>query len=188
MADLPFGSYQASPEQAYFTAARFMKDARVAAVKLESGSEMAPQIERLTRGGIPVCAHLGFTPQSEHILGGYRVQGRHEDAEAVVQDAHAVQRAGAFAVLIEMVPAELAARITAELTVPTIGIGAGPATDAQVLVWHDAAGLNPGAPLDLSKGTPICMVSCSTSPAAMPTRSRTEPSQVPNTSSTETSP
>jgi len=144
IADLPFGSYQASPEQAYLTAARFMKEAGVAAVKLEGGSDMVPQIERLTRGGIPVCAHIGFTPQSEHALGGYRVQGRDEDAESLLSEARAVQEAGAFAVLIEMVPGDLAARITAELTVPTIGIGAGNATDAQVLVWQDAAGLNPG--------------------------------------------
>lgn len=143
-ADLPFGSYQASPEQAYLTAARFLKEAGVAAVKLEGGAEMAPQIRRLTAGGIPVCAHIGFTPQYEHVLGGYRVQGRGETAERLLADAHAVQEAGAFAVLLEMVPGGLAARISQELEIPTIGIGAGNHTDAQVMVWQDAFGLNTG--------------------------------------------
>jgi len=143
MGDLPFGSYQASPEQAYATATRFMKEAGVAAVKLE-GAEMTPQIERLARGGIPVCAHIGFTPQYEHALGGYRVQGRGDAADRVLADALAVQEAGAFAVLMEMVPADLAGRITKELAIPTIGIGAGNQTDAQVLVWQDAFGLNTG--------------------------------------------
>lgn len=144
IADLPFGSYQASPEQAYLTAVRFLKEAEVAAVKLEGGREMAPQIERLTRGGIPVCAHIGFTPQSEHALGGYRVQGRGASAEKLLDDARAVQEAGAFAVVLEMVPGEVAAQVTAELEIPTIGIGAGNGTDGQVLVWQDAFGLNQG--------------------------------------------
>ncbi|CAM3509412.1 3-methyl-2-oxobutanoate hydroxymethyltransferase [Nocardioides zeicaulis] len=144
MGDLPFGSYQASPEQAYATATRFMKEAGVAAVKLEGGRDMAPQIERLVRGGIPVCAHIGFTPQYEHALGGYRVQGRSDAAAQVLADAQAVQNAGAFAVLVEMVPADLGAELTAALDVPTIGIGAGNQTDAQVLVWQDAFGLNTG--------------------------------------------
>lgn len=144
MGDLPFGSYQVSPEQAYSTATRFMKEAGVAAVKLEGGAEMAPQIQRLTAGGIPVCAHIGFTPQHEHALGGYRVQGRGAAADRVLTDALAVQQAGAFAVLMEMVPADLAGRITQQLDVPTIGIGAGNQTDAQVLVWQDALGLNNG--------------------------------------------
>jgi len=142
--DLPFGSYQAGPEQAYHSAARLMKEAEVAAVKLEGGVEMVPQIERLTRGGIPVCAHVGFTPQSEHTLGGYRVQGRGDAAERVLRDAHAVQEAGAFAVVMEMVPGDVAARVTKELEIPTIGIGAGKETDGQVLVWQDAFGLNDG--------------------------------------------
>jgi 3-methyl-2-oxobutanoate hydroxymethyltransferase len=142
--DLPFGTYQASPEQAYLSAARLMKEAEVAAVKLEGGVEMAPQIERLTRGGIPVCAHIGFTPQSEHTLGGYRVQGRGEAAERLLQDARAVQEAGAFAVVLEMVPGDVAAQVTKELVIPTIGIGAGNQTDGQVLVWQDAFGLNTG--------------------------------------------
>jgi 3-methyl-2-oxobutanoate hydroxymethyltransferase len=142
--DLPFGTYQASPEQAYLSAARLMKEAEVAAVKLEGGVEMAPQIQRLTQGGIPVCAHIGFTPQSEHALGGYRVQGRGDAAERLLQDARAVQDAGAFAVVLEMVPGDVAARVTEELAIPTIGIGAGNATDGQVLVWQDAFGLNTG--------------------------------------------
>ena len=142
--DLPFGSYQASPEQAYLTAARFMKEGGAHCVKLEGGVEMAPQIEKLTRGGIPVMAHIGFTPQSEHTLGGYRVQGRGDTAARVLADAQAVQDAGAFAVVMEMVPGDVAGQVTKELTIPTIGIGAGPDCDAQVLVWQDAFGLRQG--------------------------------------------
>jgi 3-methyl-2-oxobutanoate hydroxymethyltransferase len=142
--DLPFGTYQASPEQAYLSAARLMKEAEVAAVKLEGGVEMAPQIQRLTQGGIPVCAHIGFTPQSEHTLGGYRVQGRGDAAERILRDAHAVQEAGAFAVVMEMVPGDVAAQVTKELEIPTIGIGGGNQTDGQVLVWQDAFGLRTG--------------------------------------------
>ncbi len=142
--DLPFGSYQASPEQGYLTAVRFMKEAGAHCVKLEGGVEMVPVIEKLTRGGIPVMAHIGFTPQSEHTLGGYRVQGRGEAAERVRRDALAVQEAGAFAVVMEMVPGDVAAEISAELVVPTIGIGAGAGCDGQVLVWQDAFGLRTG--------------------------------------------
>jgi 3-methyl-2-oxobutanoate hydroxymethyltransferase len=142
--DLPFGSYQASPEQAYLTAARFMKEGGAHCVKLEGGVEMAPQIERMTRGGIPVMAHIGFTPQSEHALGGYRVQGRGDTAQRLLDDAQAVEAAGAFAVVMEMVPGDVAARITKELTIPTIGIGAGVECDGQVLVWQDAFGLRTG--------------------------------------------
>jgi 3-methyl-2-oxobutanoate hydroxymethyltransferase len=142
--DLPFGSYQASPEQAYLTAVRFMKEGGAHAVKLEGGVEMAPQIEQLTRGGIPVMAHIGFTPQSEHALGGYRVQGRGDTATRVLADALAVQEAGAFAVVMEMVPGDVAARVTKELSIPTIGIGAGADCDGQVLVWQDAFGLRTG--------------------------------------------
>ena len=144
--DLPFGSYQASPEQAYHTAVRFMKEANAHAVKLEGGREMTPQIELMTRGGVPVMAHIGFTPQSEHALGGYRVQGRGSAGDQVFADAVALQAAGAFAVVLEMVPADTAKRITGELMIPTIGIGAGPDCDAQVLVWQDMAGLR-GGPL-----------------------------------------
>src|SRR6195952_1759459 len=142
--DLPFGSYQASPEQAYATAARFMKEGLAHGVKLEGGVEMAPQITRLSQGGIPVMAHIGFTPQSEHALGGYRVQGRGDASDRVLADAHAVQEAGAFAVVMEMVPGDVAAQVTKELTISTIGIGAGPDCDGQVLVWQDAFGLRSG--------------------------------------------
>jgi 3-methyl-2-oxobutanoate hydroxymethyltransferase len=142
--DLPFGSYQASPEQGYLTAARFMKEGGAHAVKMEGGAEMAPQIERMTRGGIPVMAHIGFTPQSEHALGGYRVQGRGDAAVRILEDARAVEAAGAFAVVMEMVPGDVAAQVTKELRIPTIGIGAGPECDAQVLVWQDAFGMRTG--------------------------------------------
>src|SRR6478609_3741791 len=144
VADLPFGSYQASPEQAYLTAVRFMKEANAHAIKLEGGAEMAPQIELLSRGGVPVMAHIGFTPQSEHSLGGYRVQGRGETAERILADARAVEAAGAFAVVMEMVPGDVAGKVTSELAIPTIGIGAGVDCDAQVLVWQDAFGLRGG--------------------------------------------
>jgi 3-methyl-2-oxobutanoate hydroxymethyltransferase len=142
--DLPFGSYQRSPEQAYDTAVRFMKEGGAHAIKLEGGREMVPQIELLSRGGVPVMAHIGFTPQSEHALGGYRVQGRGDTGDRILDDARAVEAAGAFAVVMEMVPGDVAARITKELTIPTIGIGAGPDCDAQVLVWSDMAGMNRG--------------------------------------------
>ncbi|MCU0283931.1 MAG: 3-methyl-2-oxobutanoate hydroxymethyltransferase [Candidatus Nanopelagicales bacterium] len=142
--DLPFGSYQASPQQALETAARFMKEARVQAVKLEGGARVLPQVELLVSAGIPVMAHLGLTPQSVHQLGGYRVQGRGEDGEILMRDAKAMEAAGAFAVVLEVVPSDLAERVTRSLSIPTIGIGAGPATDAQVLVWQDMAGMIPG--------------------------------------------
>jgi 3-methyl-2-oxobutanoate hydroxymethyltransferase len=144
VADLPFGSYQASPEQAYLTAVRFMKEANAHSVKLEGGVEMAPQVLKLTQGGIPVMAHIGFTPQSEHNLGGYRVQGRGDAAKTVLEEAQAMEEAGAFAVVMEMVPGDVAAEVTASLTIPTIGIGAGPSCDGQVLVWQDAFGLRTG--------------------------------------------
>src|SRR5690349_1923281 len=142
--DLPFGSYQRSPEQAFDTAVRFMKEGGAHCVKLEGGREMTGQIELLTRGGIPVMAHIGFTPQSEHALGGYRVQGRGETAQRILADAKAIEAAGAFAVVMEMVPGDVAAQVTAELTIPTIGIGAGNGCDGQVLVWQDAFGLRTG--------------------------------------------
>ncbi|TQL67928.1 ketopantoate hydroxymethyltransferase [Nocardioides albertanoniae] len=142
--DLPFGSYQASPEQGYLTAVRFMKEAGAHCVKLEGGAEMAPVIKKLTEGGVPVIAHIGFTPQSEHVLGGYRVQGRGETSDRIIADAKAVQEAGAFAVVMEMVPGDVAAQITKELDIPTIGIGAGPDCDGQVLVWQDAFGMRDG--------------------------------------------
>jgi len=142
--DLPFGSYEEGPAQALRTAVRFMKEGGCHAVKLEGGRRTAPQIAALTDAGIPVMAHIGFTPQSEHVLGGYRVQGRGGTAEDVVADARAVAEAGAFAVVLEMVPGHVAKRITHDLAIPTIGIGAGPETDAQVLVWQDMAGLRTG--------------------------------------------
>jgi 3-methyl-2-oxobutanoate hydroxymethyltransferase len=142
--DLPFGSYQAGPEQALSSAVRFMKEAGVQAVKLEGGAVVADSIRLLRDAGIPVMAHVGFTPQSVNSLGGYRVQGRGEAADAVLADAQAVADAGAFAVVLEMVPSETAARITESLSIPTIGIGAGPRCDAQVLVWQDMAGMRAG--------------------------------------------
>jgi len=144
VADLPFGSYQASPQQALATATRFMKEGMAHAVKLEGGRAMVPEVELLVRAGIPVMGHIGFTPQSEHVLGGYKVQGRGDNADRLVEDALALERAGCFAVVMEMVPAPLAARVTEVLTIPTIGIGAGPDCDAQVLVWQDMAGLRGG--------------------------------------------
>ncbi|UOX93391.1 3-methyl-2-oxobutanoate hydroxymethyltransferase [Amycolatopsis sp. FBCC-B4732] len=144
VADLPFGSYQLSPQQALETSVRFMKEGRAHAVKLEGGRRFAAHVEALTSAGVPVMGHIGFTPQSEHNLGGYRVQGRGEAADVLLADALALQEAGAFAVVMEMVPAEAAKRVTAELKIPTVGIGAGPDCDAQVLVWQDMAGLRRG--------------------------------------------
>jgi 3-methyl-2-oxobutanoate hydroxymethyltransferase len=144
VADLPFGSYEASPQQALETAVRMMKEGGAQAVKLEGGVRVAPQIRLLTENGVPVMAHVGFTPQSEHALGGFRVQGRGAGAERLLADAHAVQDAGAFAVVLEMVPAEVAGQVTKELSIPTIGIGAGVDCDAQVLVWPDMAGFTGG--------------------------------------------
>jgi 3-methyl-2-oxobutanoate hydroxymethyltransferase len=144
VADLPFGSYQASPEQAFHTAVRFFKEAGAQAVKLEGGVEVAPQVEKLAANGIPVVAHIGFTPQSEHSLGGFRVQGRGDTAARLIDAAHAMEDAGAFALVMEMVPGDVAAQITKELAIPTIGIGAGPECDGQVLVWQDAFGLRTG--------------------------------------------
>jgi 3-methyl-2-oxobutanoate hydroxymethyltransferase len=144
VADLPFGSYEASPQQALQTAVRMMKEGGAQAVKLEGGVRVAPQIRLLTENGVPVMAHVGFTPQSEHALGGFRVQGRGAGAERLLADAHAVQDAGAFAVVLEMVPAEVAGQVTKELSIPTIGIGAGVDCDAQVLVWPDMAGFTGG--------------------------------------------
>jgi len=142
--DLPFGSYEASPELSVTSAVRMMKEGGAHAVKLEGGRRMRRQITAMVDAGIPVMGHIGFTPQSEHQFGGYRVQGRGLAAEDIVADAHAVADSGAFAVVLEMVPGDVAKRVTAELTIPTIGIGAGPDCDAQVLVWQDMAGLRTG--------------------------------------------
>jgi 3-methyl-2-oxobutanoate hydroxymethyltransferase len=144
VADLPFGTYESGSEQAVATAVRFLKEGHAHAVKLEGGERIAPQIRALTTAGIPVMAHIGFTPQSVNNLGGFRVQGRGDGAEQLVADAEAVQDAGAFSVVMEMVPAELAAQVTHKLTIPTVGIGAGAECDAQVLVWQDMAGLSEG--------------------------------------------
>jgi 3-methyl-2-oxobutanoate hydroxymethyltransferase len=142
--DMPFGSYEEGPTQALRTAVRFMKEGGAHAVKLEGGRRVAAQIAALTGAGVPVMAHVGFTPQSEHVIGGYRVQGRENHGAEVIADAHAVAEAGAFAVVLEMVPGEVAKQVTKELHIPTVGIGAGPDTDAQVLVWQDMAGLRTG--------------------------------------------
>ena len=144
VADLPFGSYQSSPAQALDTAARFMKEAGAHAIKLEGGRRVLAQVELLVESGIPVIGHLGLTPQSVNVLGGYRVQGRGESGEQLMHDAKALEAAGASAVVLEVVPADLAARVTASLSIPTIGIGAGASTDAQVLVWQDLVGLSAG--------------------------------------------
>lgn len=144
VADLPFGSYQASPAQALETAARFMKEGGAHAVKLEGGAAMQPQVETLAAAGVPVFGHLGLTPQSVNLLGGYRVQGRGEAGELLMRDAKELEAAGACAIVLEAVPSELAARVTEMLTIPTIGIGAGSATAAQVIVWQDLVGLTTG--------------------------------------------
>ncbi|PRZ15250.1 3-methyl-2-oxobutanoate hydroxymethyltransferase [Nesterenkonia sandarakina] len=144
VADLPFGSYETSPTQAVATGVRFMKEAGAQAVKIEGGAAMAEHVRVMVAAGIPVIAHIGFTPQSEHALGGYRVQGRGEAAQALIDDALALEAAGAFCVLMEMVPAELATQVDRALRVPTIGIGAGNGTTGQVLVWQDMLGLGSG--------------------------------------------
>ncbi len=151
VADLPFGSYESSPEQALASAVRMMKEAGAHAVKLEGGVRVAAQILKISQAGVPVMGHIGFTPQSEHRLGGYKIQGRGAGADQLLADAQAVQEAGAFAVVLEMVPGELAAEVTKALPIPTIGIGAGPDCDAQVLVWQDMAGLRTGHPLRFVK-------------------------------------
>jgi 3-methyl-2-oxobutanoate hydroxymethyltransferase len=144
LADLPFLSFQVSPEEALRNAGRMMKETGIEAVKLEGGAIIAPTVAKLVGAGIPVMGHLGLTPQSIHLFGGYRAQGREpEAAEKIVADAKALTEAGIFSLVLELVPADLAARITAELPVPTIGIGAGPYCDGQVQVFHDLFGLYP---------------------------------------------
>jgi len=144
VADMPFGSYETGPDEALHTAFRFMKETGAHAVKLEGGVRSAEQIRRIVSAGIPVMAHIGFTPQSEHGLGGHVIQGRGDQVDQLLADAHAVEDAGAFAVVLEMVPAEAAARVTKELSIPTIGVGAGPHVDGQLLVWTDWAGFTKG--------------------------------------------
>ncbi|HJC30316.1 MAG TPA: 3-methyl-2-oxobutanoate hydroxymethyltransferase [Candidatus Dietzia intestinipullorum] len=144
VADLVFGSYEASPTLAVAAATRMMKEGGAQAVKLEGGARMAPQIRAIAEAGIPVMAHIGFTPQSVNGLGGFRVQGRGAAADQLRADARAVQDAGAFSVVMEMVPADLAREISGELEIATVGIGAGNGCDAQVLVWQDMAGHGTG--------------------------------------------
>jgi 3-methyl-2-oxobutanoate hydroxymethyltransferase len=144
VADMPFGSYQSGPEQALAEAARFLKEGGAQAVKLEGGDRVLPQVEALVGAGIPVMGHLGLTPQSVNALGGYRVQGRGGAGERLIRDAKNLESAGAFAIVLEVVPAELAQRVTDTLSIPTIGIGAGNGCDAQVNVWQDLLGLTAG--------------------------------------------
>ena len=140
--DMPFMSYQISVEEAVTNAGRLMKEGRANAVKLEGGKSVCPQIKAITQAGIPVVAHLGLTPQSINALGGYKVQGKSEDAaKKLLEDALAVQEAGAFALVLECVPTKLASLITKKLTIPTIGIGAGNECDGQVLVYQDMLGM-----------------------------------------------
>jgi 3-methyl-2-oxobutanoate hydroxymethyltransferase len=140
--DLPFMSYQASVEDAVRNAGKFLKDAGASAVKIEGGAEVAQHIRAMTKSDIPVMAHIGLTPQSIHRMGGYKVQGKTEEsAKRLIEEAHVTEDAGAFSLLLEAIPMELAKKITEELSIPTIGIGAGPYCDGQVLVLHDVLGL-----------------------------------------------
>ncbi len=140
--DMPFMSYQASIEEAVRNAGRFLKEAGASAVKLEGGAEVAEHIRAMAKSDIPVLAHIGLTPQSIHRMGGYKVQGKtKESAKRLIEEAHIVENAGAFSLLLEAIPMNLAEQITEELTIPTIGIGAGPHCDGQVLVLHDVIGL-----------------------------------------------
>ena len=146
VADFPFGSYESGPDAALAIGIRFFKEAKAHAVKLEGGKRVVPQIKKLIESGIPVMGHLGLTPQSVHALGGFKVQGRGDDAARIIEDAKALEAAGVFALVLEMVPEELAEQITKELSIPVIGIGAGAKCDAQVLVWTDLMGITKSAP------------------------------------------
>ncbi|NCO67469.1 MAG: 3-methyl-2-oxobutanoate hydroxymethyltransferase [Nitrospirae bacterium CG_4_10_14_0_8_um_filter_41_23] len=140
--DLPFMSYQASIEDAIRNAGRFLKDAGASAVKIEGGAEVAAHIRAMTKSDIPIMAHIGLTPQSIHRMGGYKIQGKTEEsAKKLLEEAHIAEDAGAFSLLLEAIPIGLAKKITEELSIPTIGIGAGPYCDGQVLVLHDVIGL-----------------------------------------------
>lgn len=150
VADMPFGTYEASPQVAFENAARLIR-VGANAVKIEGGAELAETVELLTQAGAPVVGHIGFTPQSENALGGPRMQGRGAAKQKMIEDALALQAAGAIAVVLEMVPAPVAAEVTAALDIPTIGIGAGPDTDGQVLVWSDMAGMTDWAPSFVKK-------------------------------------
>jgi len=146
IADFPFGSYERSADQALETGIRFLKESKAHAVKLEGGVRVVEQIKALVKYGIPVIGHLGMTPQSVNAFGGFKVQGRNDSGDAIVADALALQEAGCSGVVLELIPAELAAKITSLLSIPTIGIGAGPSCDAQVLVWTDLMGLTSKPP------------------------------------------
>jgi 3-methyl-2-oxobutanoate hydroxymethyltransferase len=156
VADMPFGSYQVGPEDAVRSAIRFVKEAGAHAVKLEGGALVAESIERIVRAQVPVMGHVGLTPQSVNAMGGYRVQGRGESGRArVIEDARAVQEAGAFAVVLEGIPADLGREISQTLRIPTIGIGAGPDCDGQVLVMHDLLGLGDSPPSFVKQYAPL---------------------------------
>ena len=142
--DLPFLSYQVSPAQAVESAGKLMKEGNCESIKLEGGQEVADAVHRIVRAGIPVCGHVGLTPQSVHAFGGFKVQGRGDGAEKVIADAIALEQAGAYAVVLEAIPPDVAAHITQILSIPTIGIGAGPTCDGQVLVYTDLLGLSRG--------------------------------------------
>jgi 3-methyl-2-oxobutanoate hydroxymethyltransferase len=144
VADLPFGSYQEGPGQALASAVRYLKEGGAQAVKLEGGHRVLPQVAAMTAAGIPVAGHLGLTPQSINVLGSYRAQGRGGDGDVLLQDALALERAGAFAVVLEAVPASLGARVSDALRIPAISVGGGPSCDAQGMVWQDFAGLTTG--------------------------------------------
>ena len=146
IADFPFGSYERSADQALETGIRFLKESKAHAVKLEGGVRVVGQIKALVKYGIPVVGHLGMTPQSVNAFGGFKVQGRNDSGDAILADAIALQEVGCSGVVLELIPAELAAKITSSLSIPTIGIGAGPSCDAQVLVWTDLMGLTPKPP------------------------------------------
>jgi len=146
VADLPFGSYEVSKEQALETGIRFLKESECQAVKLEGGVRVIEQIRSLVTYGIPVMGHIGMAPQSVNAFGGFKVQGRNDAGDAILADAIALEEAGCFAVVLELVPADLAERITSALSIPTVGIGAGPKCDAQVLVWNDMMGLTEKPP------------------------------------------
>ena len=146
VADMPFGSYQSSSSIALQNAARFLKEGGAHAVKLEGGRRITEQVRALVESGIPVMGHIGLTPQSVLAMGGYKVQGRGDQADQLLQDALALQESGAFALVLEVIPADLAQHITSQVSIPTIGIGAGNGTDAQVNVWQDLTGLTPGRP------------------------------------------
>lgn len=142
--DMPFGSYEVSASQAAENAIRVMKETGAEAVKVEGGSNRIDQVKAIVQAGIPVMGHLGFTPQSVHALGGFKVQGRGDQAQDLIQQSLDLQAAGVFAIVLEMVPASLAGKISSMLEIPTIGIGAGNETDGQILVWQDFAGLSSG--------------------------------------------